>query len=112
MNRVHEVTKELKEEIIHSAEYIRYQDARQQIARYPMLKKRADEFRKRNFDLQNSSADIFAEADNLRQEYAYITENEMVWEYLEAEGALCRIIQHINWSLMQDLNFDVGFEDR
>ncbi len=108
MNRVEEVTNELRDEIVKSAEYIRYQDARQQIARYPMLKKKADEFRKRNFDLQNSGADIFAEADNLRQEYTYITQNAVVGEYLDAESAFCRVLQQVNWRLMQDLDFDLG----
>lgn len=112
MSRVQEATKELKSEIVKSAEYLRYQDARKQIARYPMLKKKADEFRKRNYDLQNSGADIFAEADNLRQEYAYITQNAIAWEYLDAESAFCRVMQQVNWNLMQDLEFDVGFGDR
>ena len=112
MNRVEEVTNELKDEILKSQEYVRYQDARQEIARYPILKKRADEFRKRNYDLQSSNADIFREADELRQEYAYITQNAIVWEYLDSESALCRVLQRVSWKIMEKLNFDLGFGDR
>ncbi len=108
MNRVDEVTNELKDEILKSQEYVRYQDARQEIARYPMLKKKADEFRKRNFDLQNSGTDIYSEADSLRQEYMFITQNAVVWEYLDAESAFCRVLQQVNWMLLQDLDFDLG----
>lgn len=112
MDQVQEVTEELAAAILKSLEYVRYQEARKEIARYPMLKKRADEFRKRNYDLQNSNADIFGEADSLRQEYAYITQNAIVWEYLDAESAFCRVMQRVNWKLMEGLDFELGFEDR
>ena len=112
MDQVQEVTEELIDAILQSAEYIRYQEAKQQIARYPILKKRADEFRKRNYDLQNSRMDIFEEADSLSQEYAFVTQNAIVGEYLDAENAFCRVLQRINWKLMEKLDFDLGFEDR
>ena len=45
---------------------------------------------------------------NLRQEYTYITQNAVVGEYLDAESAFCRVLQQVNWRLMQDLDFDLG----
>ncbi len=112
MEQVQELTEKLTAAISQSAEYIRYQNARQKLAQYPILKKRADEFRKKNYDIQTSDADIFVEADGLRQEYAYITQNDIVWEYLEAENAFCRVLQRVNWQLMEQLEFDAGFVDR
>lgn len=112
MDQVQEITEGLSAAILQSSEYIRYQEARQEIARFPILKKRADEFRKRNYDLQSSNADIFREADELRQEYAYITQNAIVWEYLDSESALCRVLQRVSWKIMENLNFELGFGDR
>ena len=72
MNQVQEVTETLIAAIKESEEYNRYQRAKQELKRYPLLKQQADEFRKKNYDMQNSRMDIFEEADKLQREYAEV----------------------------------------
>ena len=70
MNQVQEATETLIAAIKESKEYNRYQRAKQELRGYPLLKQQADEFRKKNYDMQNSRMDIFEEADKLQREYA------------------------------------------
>lgn len=59
MSQVQEVTNDLVTAISKSAEYVRYLNAKKKIFQYPVLKKKADEYRRLNYELQNGSADIF-----------------------------------------------------
>ena len=110
MNQVQEVTKKLILAIEESPEYIRYQKAKTELNKYPILKAKADEFRKCNYEIQNSHRDIFEEADKLQQEYAEVLDNSFVREYLTAENAFCRVLQQINWQLIETLDFEADFE--
>ncbi|MBO5302713.1 MAG: YlbF family regulator [Lachnospiraceae bacterium] len=111
MNQVQEVTKKLILAIEESPEYIRYQKAKTELNKYPILKAKADEFRKCNYEIQNSHRDIFEEADKLQQEYAEVLDNSFVREYLTAENAFCRVLQQINWQLIETLDFEADFEN-
>lgn len=110
MNQVQEVTRTLISTVEQSDEYIRYQRAKVEIMQYPLLKEKADEFRKRNYELQNSRTDIFEEADKLQQEFEEVIKTPVVREYLTAENAFCRVIQQINWQLIEELDFEADFE--
>ncbi len=109
MNQVQELTKDLALAIEGCEEYVRYQKAKQALYKYPILKKKADEFRKRNYHLQKSGTDIFDESEKLLAEYAQVIEHPIVWEYLNAEGALCRLVREVNWSVLENLDFEIGF---
>ena len=93
-------------------EYKNYQRMKEQIHEKPELEKAIHEFRKRNYQVQNSkNADLFDEIDRLEREKIKLCENPLAAEYLAAELAFCRIIQHSNWSLIEDLDIEVGFEN-
>jgi len=62
--------------------------------------------------MQNSRMDIFEEADKLQREYAEVINHPMVREYLTAENAFCRIVQQINWQLIENLDFEADFEGK
>ena len=109
MNQVQEATETLIAAIKESEEYNRYQRAKQELRGYPLLKQQADEFRKKNYDMQNSRMDIFEEADKLQREYAEVINHPVVREYLTAENAFCRIVQQINWQLIENLDFEADF---
>lgn len=112
MNQVQEATETLIAAIKESKEYNRYQRAKQELRGYPLLKQQADEFRKKNYDMQNSRMDIFEEADKLQREYAEVINHPVVREYLTAENAFCRIVQQINWQLIENLDFEADFEGK
>ena len=46
----------------------------------------------------------------LENEFAPLRAEPYVNEYLAAELAICRMIQRINFRLMEEIEFDLGFE--
>lgn len=64
---------------------------------YPDLKKQIDEFRQRNFRLQNEtdSDRLFDEIDRFEREYEEFRKNPIVNDFLAAELAFCRLYQEI-----------------
>ena len=54
MRRIDELKKEIIHEILNSEEYREYRRLQSEIDRTPDLKRQVDEFRMRNFELQNS----------------------------------------------------------
>lgn len=64
---------------------------------YPDLKKQIDEFRRRNYILQNETdADkLFDETDRFEREYEEFRKNPIVSDFLAAELAFCRLYQKI-----------------
>ena len=47
----------------------------------------------------------------MERDYREFRKNPMVQEYLSAENSLCKIVQQINWTLIKELDFEVGFEE-
>lgn len=62
MRRIDELKKEIIHEILNSEEYKEYRRLQAEMDRTPDLKRQVDEFRMRNFELQNSQdvPDMFA----------------------------------------------------
>ena len=48
--------------------------------------------------------------DRLENEFASLRAEPYVNEYLAAELSLCRMVQRINFRLMEEIEFDLGFE--
>lgn len=110
MNQVQEIADALVAAIKKCEEYEEYQKARQKILQYPVLKREADAFRKRSYDLQRSGKDIFSEGDRLAKDFEASVKNPVVWEYLDAENAFCRIVRQVNWKLLESLDFELDFD--
>lgn len=108
MNRVEECISLLAEALQESKEYQDYQKMRARLHEDPEKERQVNEFRKRSYLLQNSgeSVDLFSEIERLQQESAPLRAQTDVNEYLAAELALCRMVQHINYRLMQEIDFD------
>lgn len=113
MNQINEALEGLMEAVKGSEEYIRYQKIQERVNKLPELEEEINQFRRENYRLQNSqgTVDLYEETDRMEQEYMEFRKNPIVAEYLAAESALCRIVQQINWTLIEGLNFEVGFED-
>ena len=88
---------ELKQSLLESEAFLRYQKVRAEVHNYPEKEYRLHEFRRKNYFLQNSreQLDLFTEEDRLEQEYADVYKDPLLGEYLAAEVAVCRIIQHL-----------------
>lgn len=110
MNRVDEKVNALVEAVLESEEYLHYQEIRKKLKEDPEKEHRVLEFCGRVFRLQNEQKgiDIFEEIDKLVKETASFRSEPLVEDYLTAEQDVCRLVQRINWSLMEKLDVDLG----
>lgn len=113
MDQIDEAIDKLLEAIKKSGEYRRYQVIQEQVNEYPELGREINGFRQKNYLLQNSNGtvDLYEETDRMEKEYREFRKNPLVSEYLAAECALCRMIQQVNWRMIEGLDFDAGLEN-
>lgn len=103
---VEDATQELIRKIRESDTYAEYLQQREKLMENPDLFEKADEFRKRNFEIQNDGQDgLFEKMDMLEQEYSEILENPLASDFLNAELAFCRMIQEINMMVAAEVDF-------
>lgn len=111
MNQVDVALESLCKAVKNSMEYRRYQHAKEELHKDLELERRVHEFRSRNFRIQNSGGvNLFDEVDKLEKENTELRNIPIVEEYMSSELALCRIVQKINWSIVEQLDFDLGDE--
>ncbi len=87
-----------------------YQEYAQQLAKVksePGLYEKVNEFRKKNFDIQNngSSENMMERLEELDKEYSWLRENALVEDFLQAELAFCRMMQEIDALIVRELDF-------
>ena len=86
-----------------STEYKEYQKVRNLVHLEPEKEKAIHEFRRRSFELQRQrDVDLYSEMDRLEKEFAPLRAEPYV--------NVCRMIQRINYRLMEEIEFDLGFE--
>lgn len=110
MDQVKDAVKALIAAVLDCEEYKRYQEAKKKIAGYPVLKQKADEYRIRKFELQGSGKEPSAEAEKLQKEYEIWLQEPVAGEYLDAESSFCRMLRHINWLLLESIDFEAGLD--
>jgi len=110
-NTVEESLSILIEAVKSSNEYQAYLYAQKRVDLNPETKKNLDKFRAKNYEIQNNSKAevLYLGIDTIEREIADLRANPLVDEFLEAELALCRMIQDINWKLIGALDFDADF---
>lgn len=113
MNEIDEAIEILIDAIKSSEEYIQYQKMQEKVDSLPELSERINAYRQQLYRMQNSqgTVDIYEETDRLTRENEEFRKNEIVFGYLEAECTLCRVVQKVNWTLIEELDFDAGLED-
>lgn len=94
--------------IQQSDTYKEYWEQREKLKKQPELYDKVNEFRQRNFDIQNESdsEDLFDKMEAFEREYAKFRENPMVEDFLRAELAFCRMMQDINVLLTAEIDFE------
>ncbi len=101
---------ELKQKILESDEYQRYNLYKEELDEYPELKRKIQEFRKKNFEFQlDNSQDKVSKAHKLLEEYKEVLENSMTSAYLNSELALCKQLQHVYKILNEDIDLELDF---
>lgn len=108
MSAVEESTKQLVDTIKNSIIYQNYQNCRKEIQQYPEKMQALQEFRMRNYELQNSTEniDLYNEIDKLEQRYSSYRNDPIVETYLEAENSFFRLLRKVNWEIIESLDVE------
>lgn len=88
--------------------YKKYVFQLEKLKRYPEYYEKVNEFRQRNFEIQNATQvdDMFDKLDAFEKEYEKFRENPLVDDFLRAELALCRMMQEISVYMTGELDFE------
>jgi len=109
MSRIDDAVENLIYAIRDSEEFSKYHGMLEQINRYPDLKKRIDDLRRRNFALQNSDMDgyqLARETDRLEREYETFRSDPLVHGFLSEELAFCRLMQGVLGKIVEAIEFE------
>lgn len=105
---IKEAAKKFAAIIQESDIYKEYYYQREKIKKQPELYDKVNEYRQKNFDLQNESdsEDLFDRMEAFEQEYAKFRENPLVDDFLRAELAFCRMMQEVDIILAAEIDFE------
>ena len=106
MDQIDFALQQLISEILASDIYHEYDVQRNRVKEDPELKKRIDEFRTRNLELQTNPGTTLEQIDHFEREYAEFRKNPLVEDFLAAELAFCRLLQGINLRLTEAMHFE------
>ena len=101
-------TCEFVRKIKESATYKEYQKQLELLKEQPEYYRKVNEFRQRNYEMQNATQvdDLFEKMDAFEREYEAFRENPLVDKFLSSELAFCRMMQKIDLSIMEELDFE------
>lgn len=104
-----EAARDFADKIMTSGTYKEYLYQREKIKKQPELYEKVNEFRQRNFDLQNEtdSEDMLDRMEAFEREYEEFREDPLVDDFLRAELAFCRMMQEVYALLADDIDFEV-----
>lgn len=104
-----EAARAFADQIMTSDTYRQYYYQREKIKKQPELYEKVNEFRQRNFDLQNEtdSDDMLDRMEAFEREYEKFRENPLVDDFLQAELAFCRMMQEVYVLLADEVDFEV-----
>lgn len=95
--------------IRNTDEYRKYEQQKEKVHRFPELKAQIDEFRVRNYRMQQNTSgdeDLFYKIEEFEQEYENFREDPLVSDFLAAELDFCRMMQAVNIEVTAALDFD------
>lgn len=86
--------------------YHHYTEQLARLKEYPELRKQVDDYRSRNFELQTAQDVSFDRIDQFQRDYEGFRENPIVEDFLAAELAFCRMIQELELTFTEQMNFE------
>ena len=104
LDEIERSTWELLQEIRDSAVYRTYRLEEERLAADPALHERVRRFRGANFHLHQGGSDV--DMQWFYQEMASLRKIQQVNVYLDAELALCRLVQKICRTITEGIEFD------
>ena len=108
MMEVQEALEQLAQAIKDSDIYREYRRQSEKVDNTGDMREKIDEYRVRNFELQNSvqTEDLLDKLDAFEREYEKFREDPLVEEFLDAELAFCRMMQEIDVKLAEAMDFE------
>ena len=105
---VQEALEQLAQAIKDSDIYREYRRQSEKVDNTGDMREKIDEYRVRNFELQNSvqTEDLLDKLDAFEREYEKFREDPLVEEFLDAELAFCRMMQEIGVKLAEAMDFE------
>ena len=106
MMEVQEALEQLAQAIKDSDIYREYRRQSEKVDNTGDMREKIDEYRVRNFELQNSvqTEDLLDKLDAFEREYEKFREDPLVEEFLDAELAFCRMMQEIDVKLAEAMD--------
>lgn len=103
-----EAARGFADQIMTSDTYKEYLYQRERIKKQPELYAKVNEYRQRNYDLQNEtdSEELFDRLEAFDKEYEKFRENPFVDDFLQAELAFCRMMQDVYMLLADEIDFE------
>ena len=108
MMEVQEALEQLAKAVKESEVYREYRRQSERVDNAGDMREKIDEYRVRNFELQNSvqTEDLLDKLDDFEREYEKFREDPLVEEFLDAELAFCRMMQEIDVKLAEAMDFE------
>ena len=105
---VQEALEQLAQAVKESEVYREYRRQSERVDNAGDMREKIDEYRVRNFELQNSvqTEDLLDKLDDFEREYEKFREDPLVEEFLDAELAFCRMMQEIDVKLAEAVDFE------
>ena len=108
-NDVMEAARGLADIVRETDVYREYLQQRDILKAQPGLYDQVNEYRQKNFDIQNEAegAELFDKMEVFEREYREFRENPAVDDFLRAELAFCRMMQEMYVLLTAQIDFEV-----
>lgn len=105
---VQKALEQLAQAIKDSDIYREYRRQSEKVDNTGDMREKIDEYRVRNFELQNSvqTEDLLDKLDAFEREYEKFRKDPLVEEFLDAELAFCRMMQEIDVKLAEAMDFE------
>ena len=99
---------ELVRAIRSSEEFRQFEEAKKSLNAERAKRKRADEFRRRNFVFQNSEESLSAKAQvEMYHEREELRRDPLIDAYLNAELIMCRLLRQVSLGIMESADLDL-----
>ena len=111
MREIDRLKSELAEAVKNSQEYKNYSICKGLLAGKPDLERTVNEIRRQNFEFQNSEDfdDSFDAINDISRRFECVSAEDVANDFLKAELCLCRMVQDICKTIIEDIDFNLDF---
>jgi len=111
MRDVDRLKYELAKAVRSSEEYLNYLKCKKLLAEKPDIERTVDEMRRQRFEFQNSEDydNSFEAIEDINRRFENVSSQDVADDFLKAELCLCRMVQDICKTIIEDIDFNLDF---